>query len=85
MIEMIVAIIGIVILTPILLVLPSVFTKLATVIHIAISSLYFLLGMFLLNHLHWSIVGGVILLLLILTAFLFSQRSESFELKEQEY
>jgi uncharacterized membrane protein len=79
-----IAIIGIVILIPILLVLPSVFTNLATFIHIIISSLYFLLGMFLINYIHWSIVGVVILLLLILTAYLFSQRSESFKLNEQE-
>lgn len=84
MMQLIIAIIGIVILIPILLVLPSVFTKLATFIHIITSFLYFLLGMFLMEHMHWSIVVGVVLLLLILTSFLFSQRLESFKLNEQD-
>ncbi|WP_416151368.1 hypothetical protein ACM26V_10510 [Salipaludibacillus sp. HK11] len=84
MIQLIIAFIGILILIPILLILPSVFTRLATLLHIIISSLYFLLGILLIEHLHWSIVGGMVVLMLILTAFLFAQRLDSLKLKKNE-
>ncbi|WP_280769787.1 hypothetical protein [Salipaludibacillus daqingensis] len=84
MTQMIIALIGMVILIPILLVLPSVFTKLGTFIHIIMSSFYFILGLFLLEFIHWSIVGVVIFFLIMVTAFLLSQRADSLKLETDE-
>ncbi|PYZ93641.1 hypothetical protein CR194_10810 [Salipaludibacillus keqinensis] len=79
MVPIFMALIGILILIPILLLLPSVFNKLTTFLHIILSAFYFYLALFLLEVVHWAIAGAIVLLLVILTATLFAQRSRSIE------
>lgn len=75
MIQIIIALTGVFILTVILLLLPSVFSKMVTLLHIFLTAVYFFIGLLLNHYFHWSVVGSVVFLLVLSTAFLLAKQS----------
>ena len=68
MIEIILLLISIGIIIPILLLLPSVFSKMLTILLVVITAIYFYTGMLLLDYFHWSTVVGVVAILILITS-----------------
>lgn len=75
MVQILIALAGAGILTVILLVLPSVFSKKITLLHVFLAVVYFFLGLFINQHFHWAVAAVAVFLLVLSTAFILMKQS----------